>query len=166
MGRITFPFMRILSLILALSLLGCNTTKRVENRLNKAFKKHPEKVAAAYSKIFPIKSDSADYVKWKKDILNYMDSLSGLSDSDSTLHGSATNNQYSRISKKEIERIRERINNIPFVIKADSALIFNLNSRIDKIEAERDKYKYRWRTFFEISLCILILLLLVLLVKK
>lgn len=166
MGRLSFPFMRILSLILALSIFGCNTTKRIENRLNKAFKKHPEKVAAAYSKLFPIKSDSADYVKWKKDILNLVDSLSDLSHPDSALHGSTPGNQYSRISKKEIEKIRERINNIPFVIKADSALIFNLNSRIDKIEAERDKYKDRWRTFFEISLCILILLLLVLLVKK
>lgn len=166
MGRLSFPFMRINIFIIALLLLGCNTTKRVEKQLNRAYKKHPKEVAKAYSNLFPIKSDSSEYVKWKQELFQIIDSISNLSDADSNLHSNGSNYKYSRVNKKEIERIKERIINIPFVIKSDSAAIYNLSSRLSQIEKDRDKYKSRWRTFFEISLCILILLLLVLLVKK
>ena len=162
--------MRYISLFLAILLIGCYTDKQVQKKVSKAFKKNPIATSKVYSDLFPIKSDSTAYVKWKKEI----DSIFTIYDSISNIHDTIINRiniksvgKYVGISKKDVEvALKEKLGQIPFVVKMDSALIYSLNARLDKVEMERDKYKGWWRTFFEISLCIFILLLLVLLFKK
>lgn len=134
---------------------GCYTPKKAQRKLDKAFEKQPDVVAKFSAKIFPVKSDTIEYVKWRTEIDSIISEIVNID----TITDTISNTVY-KTKIKRVEIIRDRIKSAPPVYRIDSAQIFNYRRIIDDVTKSRDKYKKRADLYFKIGTCILILLLL------
>lgn len=148
--------MKYLRYLLWLILLsGCYTPKKAQRKIDKAYRKQPEVVAKNASKLFPVKSDTIEYVKWRTEL----DSIISEIINTDTITDTISNTVF-KTKIKRVEIIRDRIKSAPPVYRIDSALIYNYKRTMENLTLSREKYKKRADLYFKIGICILILLLL------
>ena len=147
-------------LIILLLLVGCYTSKKADRAINKAYDKYPELVAKKSAKLFPVKSDSIEIVKWRLQV----DSLFNDSIND------AINCNDSIIFKDRlIEKIKYKVKNMPAIYRIDSAYIYRNNKELSDMEKSRDSYKTKAEIYFRVLACIfglVILFLVAYFIKK
>lgn len=138
-------------LLLTILLWGCYTPKKASKAFDKAFAHHPDVVAKKAAKLFPVKSDSVELVKWRLQV----DSIF----SEPVVKVQTC--QDSLIEKdKLITQIRYKVKTMPPIYRVDSAYIYTNEKQLQDTIKAKEKAEQKAQLYFKIMACILIAILL------
>jgi hypothetical protein len=142
---------------------GCYLPKTAEKQLDKAQKKYPEIVAKKAQELYPVKTDSVEFIRWKTDI----DTFVKLIELDHFIVDTFTKVVKVESYQKRYEFQRwinrelvKKISEIKPIIIKDSAESFRLRDALQKAEKERDKFRHKFSILSWIVISFLILFIL------
>lgn len=138
-------------LLLTILFWGCYSPKKAAKDFDKAFYHHPDVVAKKAAKLFPVKSDSTELVKWRLQV----DSIFA----DPIIEVETCQDS---IGWKDnlITKIRYKVKTMPPIYRVDSAYIFTKEKMLADLTTAKEKAERKAEIYFRILACVLIAALL------
>jgi hypothetical protein len=138
-------------ILLTLLLWGCYSPKKASKAFDKAYYKHPEIVAKKAAKLFPVKSDSTELVKWRLQV----DSIFA-----EPIIEVETCQDSIGWKDRLITQIRYKVRTMPPIYRVDSAYIYTNEKQLQDTIKAKEKAERKAEIYFKIIACILIAILL------
>lgn len=138
-------------ILLTILLWGCYSPKKASKHFDKAFTHHPDIVAKKAAKLFPVKSDSIELVKWRLQV-------------DSIFAEPVVKVQTCQDSvkwkDKLITQIKYKVKTMPPIYRVDSAYIYTNEKELQRTIKAKERAEQKAQLYFKIMACIFIAILL------
>ena len=153
-------------------LWGCYLPKTAEKQISKAQKHYPELVAKKASELYPVNTDSVEFIKWKLQV----DTLVNLIEYDRFIHDTLRiNTQCGENFKKRYDfqkwlnqELKKKIQEVKPIVIKDSAETFRLRSEVNRLQSLNDRIRNKCSiiSWILVSFFILFLLYLIAYILK